>query len=510
MPQGPQHRAGYHARVTATTRQVKLAATPPFEMPDFNGLFDGVVASPVEPEGFSTRYFDTDDLRLARWGVSFCHRLGRDWSVRLPSQSDTPALSRPELTFSGNHDRPPAAAVDLVQAFTRSAELASRTQVWTVRNRIEIRDWGGNVLADVVDVETSVLEVRRALRLRRVEVDIHDDTPLELLDQLLGRLRTAGAGDLDSTPEHTRILGSQAEAPPEVVVPTLASGATAGDVVRRAIAASVVRLVEHDPVVRLDLDPEGVHQARVATRRIRSDLRTFGPLLEPEWAAALTDELRWLAGDLGRVRDGDVMLERTRTRVTELGPDPPDATHVLAALEAERDEALVELLESLRSERYVALLERLIVAASEPVLLLAADHPAVEVVPDVVQRPWRKLRRRVRAFEEAPTDEALHDVRIATKRVRYAAEAVTPVVGRQAQSFAAAAAALQGVLGEFNDAVVAEAWLRDWSRRTRSVRGAFAAGELAGLERARAQYYRTRWRKAWKALAAPALRAWMT
>ena len=105
------------------------------------------------------------------------------------------------------------------------------------------------------------------------------------------------------------------------------------------------------------------------------------------------------------------------------------------------------------------------------------------------------------ALDKDPDDEALHAVRIPTKRARYASEAVAPVLGKRARAFAAAAADLQDALGEHHDAVVAEHWLRDWARASRSVPGAFAAGELAGLERAAADRAKRRWRKTWKPLA---------
>src|SRR5205814_9825308 len=98
----------------------------------------------------------------------------------------------------------------------------------------------------------------------------------------------------------------------------LPAGSAAGTVVRHAIATAVIRLLRHDAVVRLDEDPEGVHQARVATRRLRSDLRTFASLLEPAWVAALTEELKWLAEHLGAARDADVLLARLTDRVNLL------------------------------------------------------------------------------------------------------------------------------------------------------------------------------------------------
>jgi CHAD domain-containing protein len=263
-------------------------------------------------------------------------------------------------------------------------------------------------------------------------------------------------------------------------------------------------------MMRLDTDPKGVHQARVATRRLRSDLRTFRPLLDREWASALRDELDWLAGLLGVVRDGDVMLERIRGHAAQLPElDARGAAPVVATLEAVRGEALVGLLETLRGERYFALLDRLVAAAQAPALLGEAELPAATVLPGLVHRGWRGLARRVKGLGDPPADEELHAVRIAAKRVRYAAEAAAPLLGRQARVFAAAAAALQAVLGDLNDAVVAERWLRGWAGESRSTPAVFVAGELAALERAAAQDTRARWRKAWKELSSPRLRSWM-
>jgi CHAD domain-containing protein len=497
--------------VRTTEREVKLAAAPSFRMPVLDGLAEGVTAAPQEPERLSTTYLDTDDLRLARWGVSFRHRAGQGWTVKLPTEGDGALLARPEITFAGNGRRPPAAAVDLVRAFIRSDDLRPQTRLRTVRTRTELHDVEGRLVADVVDDEVSVLEGRRlAARFRELEIEIGDAMSPGLLEEIVELLRRAGAGLPDPTPKYIRALGPRASQPPEIALEELVSGATAGDVVRRALAASVVRLIEHDPVMRLDADPEGVHQARVATRRLRSDLRTFRPLVEPVWAASLRDELGWLAAILGSVRDGDVMLERMRERVSELPPtNARGAARIVGTLEAARDTAHSELLASLRSERYVSLLDRLVAAANTPALLLEADLPASSVLPGLVRRPWRSLARRVKALGDRPTEEELHDIRIRTKRVRYAAEAVAPLIGRQARAFAAEAARLQEVLGDLNDALVAERWLREWAHGSRSMQGVFAAGELAGLERAAAERSRSRWQKAWNALSSPRLRAWM-
>jgi CYTH domain len=140
-------------------REVKLAAPPSFRMPRLDGLADGVQLVPREPQQLSTTYFDTEDLRLARWGVNVRHRLGEGWTVKLSAQSDGALLVRPELVFAGNSRRPPAPAVDLVRAFVRSAQLRPQARLRTVRRGIELHDAKGRLLAEVLEDEVTVLRV---------------------------------------------------------------------------------------------------------------------------------------------------------------------------------------------------------------------------------------------------------------------------------------------------------------------------------------------------------------
>ena len=128
------------------------------------------------------------------------------------------------------------------------------------------------------------------------------------------------------------------------------------------------------------------------------------------------------------------------------------------------------------------------------------------VLPVLAAGPWRRLRSAVRQLPENPTDPELHRIRILAKRARYAAEAVAVIAGPSASAFARAAAKLQTVLGEHQDSVTAQAWLR--AARV-SGRRAFAAGELIAMEHLAAAEARSRWPKAWKALNRKSLRSWM-
>lgn len=491
-------------------REVKLAAPPGFRLLDLGAVADELVVTAAPDRRFTTTYWDTEDLRLIRWGCTLRFRLGEGWTVKLPHQSGGGlVMSRAEHVFQAPQKQPPPDAVDLVRAYVRNATLAPVARLRTVRRVISLQTVDGTPLAEVDDDDVTILDGRRtASRFREIEAEIPESTAPELLDAVVEHLMAAGAHAADPTPKLVRALGARALAPADVDVVALPRDARAGDVVRRAIAASVQRLLRHDPGVRIGEDPEAVHQARVATRRLRSDLRTFAPLLDPAWANLLRDELKWLADELGVVRDGDVLLMRLRDSVEQLrGVDRAPLDDVLGELEADLAGERAKLLDGMREARYLTLLDDLVAAAANPVLMADASRPAADVLPRLVSRPWRRLRRAHAAMDSPPTDDQLHQLRISAKRVRYAAEAVAPVAGKPASALATAAAGLQTVLGDFHDAVVAADWLR---RRTgRRPTRAFAVGALYAMELQRADEHRRAWPKAWKALSQKRLRAWM-
>ena len=494
-------------------REVKLGAGPAFHLPDLSGVVDGVTITAPEAVRLETVYFDTADLRLARWGVSLRHRAGEGWTLKLPPLSEpangqaAPLLERDELTFPGGAKRPPAAAVAIVRAYVRTAELIPVARLSTVRRRVRLLDASGARLAEVVDDEVSVRDGRRvAARFREIEVEVTGDAD-GIVGPLVARLRGAGAGAPDPTPKHIRALGPRAMEPPEVAPFVVDAESPARDVIRSVIAQSVAALLHHDPIVRTSGDPEAVHQARVATRKLRSHLRTFGPLLDQEWSDPLRTELGWVALSLGAVRDQEVLLERLRERAKSLpANDLRSALGVLHLLEVDIEGLRTKLLADLDSTRYVDLLERLVAAAHAPSALPEADQPAGSVLPKLATDPWRRLRSAVRHLPDPPEDAELHRIRILAKRARYAAEAVAPVVGTGAVNFAKNAAKLQTILGEHQDSVTAQAWLRG----TRiGGRRAFVAGELIAMEHVAAEDARKRWPKIWKSLDRKSLRDWM-
>ena len=390
-----------------------LSSPPGFRLPELRDVTEGVGAEIVEPVTLESTYHDTADLRLARGGVILRHRSDDGWVVRFepreaPSSApETTPTARGEHRFDGDPASPPDAALELVRALVRSAKVAPVAKLRTRRRRIELHDELGKTLGTITDDEVSVLKGRRvAARFRELEVDVYDNAPDALADAVAGRLRTAGAGPPDPTPKIVRALGWSALEPPDVSsIARLGPSPSAADVVRTALAASVAQLIERDPGVRLGEDPEDVHQARVATRRIRSNLRTFRDLFEPEWTKSLRDRLRSLGQDLGAVRDTEVLSDRLRDRVDHLSSEDRDiAKRMLSRLHERWDVARHALQDTLRTDEYTKLLDDLVDAAREPALLPQADGPASEALPPLLQRPWNHVKKAVEELDADPPD----------------------------------------------------------------------------------------------------------
>jgi CHAD domain-containing protein len=288
---------------------------------------------------------------------------------------------------------------------------------------------------------------------------------------------------------------------------TLHDGVFVSAVVREALVSGISRLLDHEQGVRGGDDPEAVHQMRVATRRLRSDLRTFRPVLDEAWLEPAVEELKWLGGLLGAVRDADVLISRLQHHASELAPRDQHAARALVARGADqRDQARIALLHALVGRRYLDLVERLARATEDIPVVEAEDKPALDVVPRLVRRPWKRLRRAVKALGPEPADTELHRVRIRAKRARYAAEAAAPIAGKATRDYAQAMAHVQTVLGDHQDAVVAEEWLR--REGGAHPVAALVAGQLIARERAIASATRAQWREAWRRASAKQLRVW--
>ena len=488
-------------------RELKLEAPPGFLMPDlFVGGLETVRGS---WRYLDAVYYDTEDLRLTRWGCGLRYRTEEGWTVKLAPVEDQDLQQRLEVAFEGRWDQIPDAAAALVRVYARRAPLQQVARIRTVRKPLFLVDGHGRSVAEIVDDDVSTYVGRGpAGRFREIEIELAESSDREMLGEIVSRLQVAGAGSTTRLSKLSRAIGKGALHDPEVVVIDLDDEPGTGDVIQAAFARSVRRFMVHMPAVQLGRDPEALHQARVATRRLRSDLRTFGPLLDEQWVLSLRDELRWLGGSLGTVRDIDVLTLRLVETSEQLLEADRYPLHVLMTmLEAERKQRRGAMMEAVGQLRFLELTDRMVEAANAPRLLPASHRASRESLLELVRAPFDRLLQTTLELPTEPADADLHRIRIRAKRVRYAAEAVAPVIGKKAVRFSAAAGGLQDTLGELQDAAVAHAWLYQAAQDHPAV--AFAAGQLAGFELARADSARTGWGKPWRQLSREKLRSWM-
>ena len=455
----------------------------------------------LPPLELKAAYYDTADLRLARNGITLRFRTGDEggdrWTVKLPAGE-----GRDEIELDAPATRVPAAARDLVRAFARAEPLKRVVTLRTKRTRWAFVDADGEKLAELVDDHVTIYRSGRlGGRFRELEVESADGSS-ELIRKVGACLQELGARPGDDTPKAIRALGSGASAPPDVVVPeSVSPSAPASEAIRAAVASATARITRNDPRARLG-EPEGIHQMRVGARHLRSDLRTFAPLVDQGWAAAVTEGLKWLAGVLGDVRDLDVMTERLNEAAAELrAPLAP-----LFEQLAQRDGAArAALMDALRSKRYEQLLETLVVASGAPPVTEEASVPSSDALPPLVASRWIKLRDAGRAVHAESSDEELHRVRILAKRGRYAADAASVALGkkkaRDAAKFADLCSKVQDALGTLQDTAVTTAAIEKAARETNgSVDFSIAAGRLIEREAATAATARSDFEYAWDKL----------
>ena len=155
----------------------------------------------------------------------------------------------------------------------------------------------------------------------------------------------------------------------------------------------------------------------------------------------------------------------------------------------------------------LTVLDHLVDSANDPRTAPQADDPVGPELVGLVGRRWRKVRSLGESLGAHPPDEQLHALRLRTKRARYAAEAVAPAYGTPAARAAKRLAALQGSLGDLNDAVVITARLREAAQQRPDL--GFACGQLSAAMARRAEESRTRWRQDWEALTTGEHHRWL-
>lgn len=438
--------------------ETKYDADADTALPDLRSLPQVRGTRGPDQDRLKAEYYDTADLGLLRSGITLRRRTGGHdpgWHLKLPAGG----LGREEirLPLGQAGRRLPADLANLVKARSRGQPLAPVAAITTLRQTITLLGSAGESLAEVADDHVDAIAAATAgpAQWREVEVELTGGEP-DLLEAADNLLRRAGMRRSDRSAKLERVLGRQILEQP---APPSASS-TAADVVTAYLRQHAARLMALDPMVRRR-EPDAVHKMRVATRRLRSTLRSFDTVTGTSASENVGGELKWLGTVLGDERDAEVQAARLQAHilVTEtdvlLGPVQARIQAHLAKIAATSHAAVMAALDS---ERYFAMLDALDVLIATPPAGPDAGRLASRIVPSAVGRCYRKTRRKMRAAAVEPPgsarDAALHGARRAAKRTRYAAEAAIPIGGKPAQQLAQQMSNVQSALGDHHDTVV--------------------------------------------------------
>jgi inorganic triphosphatase YgiF len=290
----------------------KYEAGDDFGVPDLMSV-PGVatVTDPLE-QVLTASYFDTPDHRLSGWGVTLRRRAGGiddGWHLKLPSAVEDGERHEIRLALGRAVRTVPKRFRTTLAGLVGEQELVHVATITNHRTVRRLLDEADLVLAEVVDdhveARASPDEDEEAVSWREIEVELVNGDA-ELLARTDKRLQKAGAHPSDRRSKAEQVLGGPSDVQP--LTPTHPRHRV-GQLVQHRLASQLHELLLRDPLARENL-PEGVHNMRVAVRRLRSALATGRPFLNRSVTEPLRDELSWLPDALGEARDAE--MQRTR------------------------------------------------------------------------------------------------------------------------------------------------------------------------------------------------------
>lgn len=408
-------------------------------------------------------YFDTPDFELrARRMALRLRRSGRHWVQTLKAgHSGAGGLhAREEWEFA----RPqPSLDLALLAASPLGNEpgleerLGEVFQVDLRRTTWEIEVSPGNRVEVALD-RGEVSRSGESESVAEVEIESLTGDPLavfELAGQLVDHapLRPSAV-----TKAQRGYRLARGEAPGSVKAEPVALDAaqSPGQAVRVVLAAALEQLQANEPGVLEDGDPEYLHQYRVALRRLRSALRVFRKVIEPEFESHARTELRWIAQATGPSRDWDVLATQTLPPILRACGDVHAARSLRSRVGFRRKAARAGLREAIGSPRYARLvlwLARWL--ATPPAQSLGAAELLPEFAARVVGKGHKRLVTGARQLSAlAPAER--HRLRLEAKRLRYALEGFQSLLRRKRfAAYREVLSEIQDDLGRANDAAVA-------------------------------------------------------
>jgi triphosphatase len=450
--------------------EVKLA-TDPSQFEQVDRCLCGIAeVGNIREQTLRSTYFDTHDLELRAAGLSF--RIRTDGDRRIQTLKATrngvgAALDRDEWEVEVKGDGPDPALLPIKRKGrfkVLDKPLAGLFTVHVERTILPVSIPNAEIEVSVDRGEVRAGHVTAPFA--EVELELKGGAPQALFG-FAEKLAGAAPLCLSFVTKAERGYEALAALPPQrvkaedIVLPEDMCNADAF----RAIAASCLRhLVANERVLRQRRDPEAVHQMRVALRRLRAAISIFKDMVSDARSESVKDELRWITGVLGAVRDLDIHITTVLEPARKNAPDNEAIRCAIVDAEARRESAYDAAQAALCSRRYgAAILAAASWAESGPwretdETAGMRERSVRSFAKSELDRRWRRVRKRARNVEELEPEDR-HQVRIAMKKLRYAGEFFESLFpGKKARKRRKAVlktlSGLQDILGDLNDIAV--------------------------------------------------------
>jgi CHAD domain-containing protein len=426
----------------------KLEVDPDWAMPQVVDLVPEGGRLDLQVRKLDNTYFDTPGAGLRLFGITLRRRVGGSetgWQLKVPS-----GTARTELQSDSFAKTPPPEVAEGVEGLLAGESLVPVATILTTRTAYRLFNPEGELVLEIADdqVQSGPPDSESMLHSwREIEVELGPAGKKKDLKRATKLLQDAGASPSTTRNKLDRALGATL---PDGQAATVQSE-TVGELVAAYVAAQCEVLASND--VGMRTGEPAVHKTRVAARRLRSTLRIFGDVFEAAPAEELNNELKRYADVLGPVRDRDILSSRLAKQIADLPPEQvrgPIEAKITKTLDAEREDALRQLDEALRSQRYKHLIQLLRGWRAAPPLTDAASEDGADAVK-YVEKARKKAGKRLKKADD--DIEQLHRARKAFKRARYAAELAKPA-DSEMKAVARKAEDMQTLLGEHQDAVV--------------------------------------------------------
>lgn len=442
-----------------------------------------------ERDDLAAIYFDTPDHRLARAGFGLRVRRSGKGRIQTLKAAATVDGGRAEWEWPVEDDRPDLALLAGTPAALAEGETLAPVFAVRVERLTRRVDHQGADIELALD-RGEIVVGDRAVPVLELELELKAGAPAALFDLARALMETAPLrlSTVSKAERGYRLTARSGAGRPRHVSPDLESDAAAGRVFQAVATAGLAHLAAGAESLRAAPGPEGVHQVRVAVRRLRAHMSIFRPVIAGAEAADIKARLKWLARELDEARDLDVFI-------ADVWRPAADAHHALTGMAA-----FGRALLAARTKAYARVAAAIDSAAFRRLMLDATawaqlgdwttagenaprrDGPGRDFVAGRLSRRRRKILKAGRPL--ADLDRAgRHRVRIQAKILRYAVEdlgGLFPDHPRRRERLTAALKALQDSLGALNDLAFSEGIARDVALAAGLAEAGLAAGWLTG------------------------------